>query len=264
MAAKHTCYFSKVDRNSQIVIEQLKDSSFFREFRYICVDPLPSTGKRPPLPPYVRSVPMLIIEGEKEPLVDAAIQNWISERKLRESGTSGVDKDWGLSGISGGDASPFGEIWNSTGKTPTVSSRIEGSMVSFTADDAQFGKMMASDAPISTGATGASPSPSPSPSAGGGRGPSAKLQELQARTDLMLKMRSELTGPMTTPTPPAWISQGGQGGGQQQYSQQQMMMAQQQQQQRQQQQQQQQLLLQRQQQQQQQQQLLRQQQMMRR
>lgn len=254
MATKHTCYFSKVDRNSQILIEQLKDSSFFREFRYICVDPLPSTGKRPPLPPYVRSVPMLIIEGETAPLVDAAIQNWISERKLRESGTSGVDGDWGLSGIAGGEALLMSEILSATDKAPTMTNRVEGSMVSFTSDDSQFGKMMASDAPIGT--TG----PKGGPAMGGGRGPSAKLQEFEARMDLMTKMRSELTGPMTAPTPPVWITQGApqQPGTpqqnpymqQQQYSQQQLMMAQRQQLLRQQQQQQQQQLLRQQQQQQ--------------
>lgn len=232
MAAKHTCYFSKVDRNSQIVIEQLYNSPFSREFRYFCVDPLPSTGKRPPLPPYVRAVPMLIIEGETTPRVDAEIQNWISERKLRESGSSGVDGDWGLSGISGGggdSTSPMGEIWSSTEKAPTMTNRTEGSMVSFTADDSQFGKMMASDAPIGGGAGQAGQAQSQGQR--GGRAPSAKLQESEARMAQMMKMRSETDGPRP-PAPPAWITQGGQGQqqGSQQYSQQQMMMAQQQQQ----------------------------------
>ena len=42
-------------------------------------------GQRPSLPPYVKAVPTLMIDGERDPRVDSQVMNWLSERRLRES-----------------------------------------------------------------------------------------------------------------------------------------------------------------------------------
>ncbi len=41
-------------------------------------------GQRPSLPPYVKAVPTLMIDGEREPRTDSLVMNWLSERKLKD------------------------------------------------------------------------------------------------------------------------------------------------------------------------------------
>jgi hypothetical protein len=84
-APPHICFYSARCRFSQNFLEQLSKTPWSREFRFVCVDMQP--GKpRPALPPWLKAVPTLVIAGEPEPRKDAAVMNWISERKMRESG----------------------------------------------------------------------------------------------------------------------------------------------------------------------------------
>ena len=85
--AQHMCFFSTRCRYSQAFLEELSRTPYSREFRFVCVD-APPGGVRPTLPPYVRAVPTLMIQGEHEPRTDAAVMNWLSERRLmdREAG----------------------------------------------------------------------------------------------------------------------------------------------------------------------------------
>ncbi len=89
--ARHICYYSNKDKWSAAFLEELKKTPWVSEFRFVCVDPAP---QRPSLPPWLKQVPTLVIQGLPEPLVDTQVMNWLYERKLREmprtSGTNGV------------------------------------------------------------------------------------------------------------------------------------------------------------------------------
>ena len=45
-------------------------------------------GQRPSLPPYVKAVPTLMIDGEREPRTDNLVMNWLSERRLQDKSTA--------------------------------------------------------------------------------------------------------------------------------------------------------------------------------
>jgi hypothetical protein len=72
-------------------LEQLSKSPWSNEFRFVCVDVQP--GKpRPQLPGWLKAVPTLSIAGEVEPRRDAAVMNWLSERRMKEGGGGGGGK----------------------------------------------------------------------------------------------------------------------------------------------------------------------------
>ena len=65
-------------------MEELAATPFVPEFQLICVDPSPS---RPPLPPWLKSVPSMAVVGESTPRVGPGpVNNWLFERKLGASG----------------------------------------------------------------------------------------------------------------------------------------------------------------------------------
>lgn len=78
---RHICFYSNRDKWSAAFLEELKTTPWVSEFRFICVDPSPD---RPKLPAWLKQVPTLVIHGDPEPKVDAAVMNWLYERKLRE------------------------------------------------------------------------------------------------------------------------------------------------------------------------------------
>jgi len=79
---RNLCFFSARCRHSQNFLEELAKTPYAKEFRFISVDA--QGGQRPPLPPYVKAVPTLMIEGEREPRTDSQVMNWLSERKLKD------------------------------------------------------------------------------------------------------------------------------------------------------------------------------------
>jgi hypothetical protein len=83
MSQAHLCFYSARSRYCSEFLEALAASPYSREFRFICVDALPGGG-RPALPPYVRSVPTLMIVGEGEPRIDGRVMDWLMERRLRD------------------------------------------------------------------------------------------------------------------------------------------------------------------------------------
>jgi len=90
---KNLCFFSARCRFSQNFLEELAKTPYSKEFRFISVDA--QNGKRPQLPPYVKAVPTLMIDGEKEPRTDSQVMNWLSERRLKDKnspagGTDGL------------------------------------------------------------------------------------------------------------------------------------------------------------------------------
>jgi hypothetical protein len=79
--AKHICFYSNKDKWSAAFIEELKNTPWVPEFRFVCADPSP---QRPQLPGWLKQVPTLVIQGLPEPLVDTEVMNWLYERKLKE------------------------------------------------------------------------------------------------------------------------------------------------------------------------------------
>lgn len=77
---KHRLYFSTRCRHCQAFMEALITTPFVREVQAICVDPSPT---RPPLPPWLKSVPTLVVVGESAPRVGPSeVNNWLAERRI--------------------------------------------------------------------------------------------------------------------------------------------------------------------------------------
>lgn len=84
MSSKHKLYYSTRCRFCQAFLEELSATAFVPEFQLICVDPVPG---RPPLPPWLKTVPSLAIMGESTPRVGPGpVNNWLFERKLGGGG----------------------------------------------------------------------------------------------------------------------------------------------------------------------------------
>ena len=81
------CFFSARCRFSQNFLEELAKTPYSKEFRFISVDS--QGGQRPSLPPYVKAVPTLMIDGEREPRTDSQVMNWLSERRLKDKNGPG-------------------------------------------------------------------------------------------------------------------------------------------------------------------------------
>lgn len=61
-------------------MEELIRTPFVREVAAVCVDPSPT---RPPLPPWLKSVPTLVVMGESSPRVGPGpVNNWLFERRV--------------------------------------------------------------------------------------------------------------------------------------------------------------------------------------
>jgi len=80
---KHICFYSNKDKWSKAFIEELAKTNWTREFQFICVDPSPD---RPALPKWLKQVPTLVVNGDKEPIkTDTEVMNWLYERKMLEN-----------------------------------------------------------------------------------------------------------------------------------------------------------------------------------
>jgi len=98
----HLCFYSTRDSLSKIFLEQIANTPYSKEFRFVCVDkPKPGEPPRAPLPPYVKAVPTLMIQGESAPRTDGDVMNWLSERRMTAS-ASGRGGGSGSGGGSGG------------------------------------------------------------------------------------------------------------------------------------------------------------------
>jgi hypothetical protein len=105
---KNLCFFSARCRFSQNFLEELAKTPYSKEFRFISVDPQIPNGPRPQLPAYVKAVPTLMIEGERDPRTDAQVMNWLSERRLKDTSSSSSSGSRGSGGGGGGGAAAAG------------------------------------------------------------------------------------------------------------------------------------------------------------
>lgn len=162
----------------------------------MCVDkPLPGEPARPPLPPYVKAVPTLMIQGESAPRTDGAVMNWLSERKMFSSGSAGrggggsaggggrsaassstITMSDGPSAFIGGDAFDDGLalIGEDTGNT----NRLTGSMASLN----DLSSLAAPDSRTIPGNIMASAS---GPGSGGGAGGAPQSAKAKAMEDAL-------------------------------------------------------------------------------
>ncbi len=111
---QHICYYSNKCKWSEAFIKQLKPTPYFNEFAFICVDPSPN---RPQLPSWLKKVPTIVVKGEPEPLTDGEVMNWLSVRKLRDSGGGTT----GPSATGGGSMEPEAFTWGEMGGSFTKS-----------------------------------------------------------------------------------------------------------------------------------------------
>jgi hypothetical protein len=124
---QHVCFYSNKCRWSAAFINEIKETPFKGEFKYICVDPA-ANGQRPPLPGWLKKVPTLVIRGEDEPRTDGDVMNWLAEKKLLTRGGAVNGGSSGGPGGPGGPAEP----------EPWVGTEMGGSYTkgfSFIADD---------------------------------------------------------------------------------------------------------------------------------
>ena len=107
---QHICYYSNKCKWSEGFIKELSKTSYKSEFAFICVDPSPN---RAALPSWLKKVPTLVVKGAPEPLTDGEVMNWLSIRRLQDSGAKQ------------GQSSPQGEpepeayMWNEMGGSLT-------------------------------------------------------------------------------------------------------------------------------------------------
>jgi hypothetical protein len=208
MSAPHLCFYSAKDRYSSAFLEELARSPYVKEFRFICVD-VNAAGVRPALPPYVRAVPTLMIAGEPEPRVDAAVMNWLSERRLHDRSSVSTMGPAGARAPPGGRAEPAGPMaWggsdmmggggdegfayldDNTAPSDKGTVRLAGNMASFH----DIGAMVAPDSRTVPGGIMAATAGA---GAGAGAGTSEKSRALSSAYEAALAARSrDVPGPV--------------------------------------------------------------------
>ena len=131
---RNLCFFSARCRHCQNFLEELAKTPYSKEFRFISVDA--QGGQRPQLPPYVKAVPTLMIDGEREPRTDSLVMNWLSERKLKEknapsagAGESGLLAFNSEMSVNGDEFYSF--LGEDTTATKSNMVRMVGTMASF-------------------------------------------------------------------------------------------------------------------------------------
>lgn len=140
--SKHACYYSAKCKYSQSFLEELARTPYGKEFTFVCVDAKPGAG-RPSLPSFVKAVPTLMIDGEKEPRIDTQVMNWLSERRLGErhmiapgASDHGLAGGLGIVGPSafieselfGGGDEGYAFIGEDTSSSSGATSRLKGNM----------------------------------------------------------------------------------------------------------------------------------------
>jgi hypothetical protein len=98
----HICFYSNGCKFCKAFIQELSQTPWTGEFRFICADQAQNR------PAWLKKVPTLVIAGEQEPRTDAEVMNWLYERKLREGGKMKPQGHQTAAPSMGGDP----EAWN--------------------------------------------------------------------------------------------------------------------------------------------------------
>ncbi len=99
------CYYSNRCEWSKAFMKELAQTPWANSFSFFCVD---AEKRKGPLPAWLKKVPTLVINGEQQPRTDGDVMNWLSEMRLKNSG-SGQRSGTG-SGPAGSEPEPEG--WN--------------------------------------------------------------------------------------------------------------------------------------------------------
>ena len=131
---RNLCFFSARCRFCQNFLEELAKTPYSKEFRFISVDA--QGGQRPQLPPYVKAVPTLMIDGEREPRTDSLVMNWLSERRLKDKSAPAAGAgEGGLLAFNGEMSVNGDEFYSFLGEDTTATKgnmvRMVGTMASF-------------------------------------------------------------------------------------------------------------------------------------
>ena len=86
-------------------MKELAQTPWANSFSFFCVD---AEKRKGPLPVWLKKVPTLVINGEQQPRTDGDVMNWLSEMRLKNSG-SGQRSGTGP-GPAGSEPEPEG--WN--------------------------------------------------------------------------------------------------------------------------------------------------------
>lgn len=117
---RHICFYSNstTDKWSKAFIEELGKTPWVSEFQFICVDPGPN---RPSLPKWLKQVPTLVIDGDKDPIkIDTEVMNWLYERKLRDmprAPAAAPSRGGGAEAVPGGEVQSWGSELDGFGNT---------------------------------------------------------------------------------------------------------------------------------------------------
>ena len=99
----NVCYYSNRCEWSKAFMKELAQTPWANSFSFFCVD---AEKRKGPLPAWLKKVPTLVINGEQQPRTDGDVMNWLSEMRLKNSG-SGQRSGPGPAG-----SEPEPEGWN--------------------------------------------------------------------------------------------------------------------------------------------------------
>jgi len=106
----HICFYSNRCKWSKAFLQELSQTPWKGDFRFVCADPSPT---RPKLPDWLKSVPTIVISGEPEPRVGADVMNWLYEKKMKEAVTTTEKKSSPGPG-AGGDPAAWSMFENTS------------------------------------------------------------------------------------------------------------------------------------------------------
>ena len=78
------CYYSNRCEWSKAFMKELAQTPWANSFSFFCVD---AEKRKGPLPAWLKKVPTLVINGEQQPRTDGDVMNWLSEMRLKNSGS---------------------------------------------------------------------------------------------------------------------------------------------------------------------------------
>lgn len=109
--ATNICFYGNGCKWSKAFLQELSQTPWKSEFRFICVDPSPN---RPALPEWLKKVPTLVIAGEPEPRTDGAVMNWLYEKKMKEAVVTTSRQTNSVEGSPGGEPAAYSMFENTS------------------------------------------------------------------------------------------------------------------------------------------------------
>jgi hypothetical protein len=109
--ATNICFYGNACKWSKAFLQELSQTPWKTEFRFICVDPSPN---RPALPEWLKKVPTLVIAGEPEPRTDGAVMNWLYEKKMKDAVVTTSRQTNSVEGSPGGEPAGYSMFENTS------------------------------------------------------------------------------------------------------------------------------------------------------